>query len=810
MTAAGRELFNTFWHGADLSPWHWACLGSFIRRGHRVRLFSYRPLALPPGVEPADASTIIPEGELFAFQDSFSAFSNVFRYQLLLQEGGWWIDTDVYCLIETVPACRYAWARESAEFINGAILKFPAGDPVLARLLAAAGDSSSPRFTLMVEIDPLTAPSSIQFDLQPKDVGSLQSAAAQVGQQFIATAAIYGVNHFADQSTLRYALVWQTQPALVANALSVAGRKYCSLVTSTTDNVDPLIEKFGSGFARPDLAVVATGTPKYGQRYGLIFCDDMMPELKLLHDLDESTLLTEIQSRFNATVPQWPIRISATEMGGKSLFSVLFVAYGHVDPLPRTLTVKEVVAGYVKIDGIDFGEDAGIDPGTKPGTKPPPGGLDPNADPAPVAGGLLGNTPPLLHKFSGMSALLIQRMREYSIRVGQIAVAKNGRLVYAAAITWAEDGYPIAEITTRMRVGSISKVVTAVATMRIVERNELPDDLETPLDVALNASPEDLRFNTHTVDHALAHLAFKADSAIGPLVDLKDSVLPWMIANGVGDTIADITDLAYTNFLLGTPYTPGDSQDPDLLVTNSLFQQSAGPALDGTKNIAYSGVGFYLLGRLPDLREKTPYIGFVRLQVFERMGMSPTVAFNRVAPTIWRAANAPGDASECRYHAKAPSLGHNYATGVTGSQAPIQYEGMNAPLGLANGALSMPAIDVARLFSNLGTKSYGLFEKTSTLGVFRSIVAVNRCRGTAVSLDSNMNTVYSHNGGISGGGGLGFWRDDDLAVAILVNCDIPKGMGAVPISFGNEGQLICSIADSIDSWPSQNLFPEFP
>jgi hypothetical protein len=132
------QVFNTFWHGPDLTPLHWACLKSFADHGHRLRVFTYRPFDLPRGVEPADAREVMPESDLFEFEASFGAFSDIFRYRLLLAMGGWWVDTDVYCLEDDIAECRYAWAAEDDVNINGAILKFPAGDATLRTILAEA------------------------------------------------------------------------------------------------------------------------------------------------------------------------------------------------------------------------------------------------------------------------------------------------------------------------------------------------------------------------------------------------------------------------------------------------------------------------------------------------------------------------------------------------------------------------------------------------------------------------------------------------------------------------------------------------
>lgn len=133
-----KPVFNAFWYGPSLPPMHWACLDSFIRQGHTLRVFGYQALDLPDGVVLEDANQVVPESQLFEFEDSFSAFSNIFRYKLLLEQGGWWVDTDVYCHSSSIPDCDYAWAWQDEDSINGAILKFPAGDPTLAGLLKAA------------------------------------------------------------------------------------------------------------------------------------------------------------------------------------------------------------------------------------------------------------------------------------------------------------------------------------------------------------------------------------------------------------------------------------------------------------------------------------------------------------------------------------------------------------------------------------------------------------------------------------------------------------------------------------------------
>ena len=130
-----HETFNMFWHGDKLSPLEITCIKSFLNYGHKVRVFTYHKVKLPEGVINEDASQILPENQLFIFDNSPSGFSNIFRYKLLLEQGGWWVDTDVLCLHREIPACDYFWAEQAPGEINGAVLKFPVGDPRLKYLL---------------------------------------------------------------------------------------------------------------------------------------------------------------------------------------------------------------------------------------------------------------------------------------------------------------------------------------------------------------------------------------------------------------------------------------------------------------------------------------------------------------------------------------------------------------------------------------------------------------------------------------------------------------------------------------------------
>jgi hypothetical protein len=124
-----------FWYGPPLSRIERLCISSFVANGHAVRLHVYEePRRIPPGVTLCDADAVLPRSELFVHRStgSLALFADWFRYRLLAQHGGLWVDTDMVCLrpfTHTGPEI-FAWQDLSA--INNAVLGLPR-DHALAR-----------------------------------------------------------------------------------------------------------------------------------------------------------------------------------------------------------------------------------------------------------------------------------------------------------------------------------------------------------------------------------------------------------------------------------------------------------------------------------------------------------------------------------------------------------------------------------------------------------------------------------------------------------------------------------------------------
>jgi hypothetical protein len=96
------NIANFFW-GGEISSYELSNFLSFKNFGFSVNIWSYEVLDLPQGLNLKKAETILDEDKLNMFTQNFqksnmSSFSNLFRYELLLKEGGWWFDSDCICL----------------------------------------------------------------------------------------------------------------------------------------------------------------------------------------------------------------------------------------------------------------------------------------------------------------------------------------------------------------------------------------------------------------------------------------------------------------------------------------------------------------------------------------------------------------------------------------------------------------------------------------------------------------------------------------------------------------------------------------
>jgi hypothetical protein len=153
------EIVQSFWHGDALPRHLMICMKSFLRHGHQFHLYAYREYPVPAGVVLKNAAEILPECEVFHYiyadgsDGGVAAFADLFRYELLLKLGNWWVDTDVLCLSDTLPPGDYFFGWEQKDQICNAILKLPP-ESELARQLAEGARAAGKKDLLWGQIGP--------------------------------------------------------------------------------------------------------------------------------------------------------------------------------------------------------------------------------------------------------------------------------------------------------------------------------------------------------------------------------------------------------------------------------------------------------------------------------------------------------------------------------------------------------------------------------------------------------------------------------------------------------------------------------
>ncbi|HEX2452234.1 MAG TPA: glycosyltransferase [Vicinamibacterales bacterium] len=133
-----NAVMQGLWIGTHLTTLERLSIASFLHNGHDYHLYTYAHVRnVPDGTTVKDAREILPESHIFQYKDhkSYSAFSNFFRYKLLLERGGWWVDTDTICLKPFDLIDDYVFSSEGVDqqsFINCGVVKVPPNSPVMS------------------------------------------------------------------------------------------------------------------------------------------------------------------------------------------------------------------------------------------------------------------------------------------------------------------------------------------------------------------------------------------------------------------------------------------------------------------------------------------------------------------------------------------------------------------------------------------------------------------------------------------------------------------------------------------------------
>lgn len=136
-----NKIIQSLWIGNSLSAMERLCICSYLKNGHEFHLYTYESIKnIPSGTILKDANEIIPSKDIFFdSRNGIASFSDWFRYKLLYDRGGWWVDMDSVCLHYFNVKDDYCFSTEGDGNkqcnVNNGFIKSPAKAEFLSELL---------------------------------------------------------------------------------------------------------------------------------------------------------------------------------------------------------------------------------------------------------------------------------------------------------------------------------------------------------------------------------------------------------------------------------------------------------------------------------------------------------------------------------------------------------------------------------------------------------------------------------------------------------------------------------------------------
>jgi len=393
-----------------------------------------------------------------------------------------------------------------------------------------------------------------------------------------------------------------------------------------------------------------------------------------------------------------------------------------------------------------------------------PGGLSEKMAPANIR---LTNSISSGTEFDGCSTVIQSFLKKWSIEGASVAIAKNGKLIYAKGFGFADTAARIeTQPYSKFRIASISKLVTAVAIMRLCEEGRLSlDDKVFGPDGILNDSiychPKDKRVFDITVSHLLSHEG-------GWSQRWGDQMfMPWVIADQLKVSLP-VDTKTIVRFALGKRlhFTPGSGR-------------------------SYSNLGYSILGLVIEKISGMPYDEYCRRTLLEPLG-----AYDMVLARNLPDEKAPFEVSyyEPAGMPKKPSI---YGTG---EMVPASYGGNDIEaLGGAGSWLST-APDLLRLLlavDGFDTRADILNDLSISF-----MTDVNNKFAPVGWKTTLLDGNWMRTGSFSGTAGMMKRQPDGISWVVLLNSSAWNG----PEIHSYINRTMAKALMQINEWPQYDLF----
>lgn len=295
--------------------------------------------------------------------------------------------------------------------------------------------------------------------------------------------------------------------------------------------------------------------------------------------------------------------------------------------------------------------------------------------------------------------IIHQAMKDSPVWNASLAIVHGKKLVYARGYSWGEPDWPVCQPTSRFRIASVSKTVTALAVYQLIEEKKLAltDKLQDILHLKTpsGGSPKDANFKNITIKQLLEHTS-------------------GLNANAFRD---EVSILAAHKAAVpgGTWHLPVTAEMCDAYIASLDLAATPDSAM------SYNNCAYYLLGRVVAKKRgaASPFDAF-QTHLFDPLFIHRI----RRAPSL--IATLPADEARCRAH-----WSHSTAKNPNPYDIPVGQSVMSdsrplVPLGYGTehferqeggGGLSAAATDLGRLIAILLSQDDNPAMKRATLNM---------------------------------------------------------------------------------------------
>jgi CubicO group peptidase (beta-lactamase class C family) len=394
-----------------------------------------------------------------------------------------------------------------------------------------------------------------------------------------------------------------------------------------------------------------------------------------------------------------------------------------------------------------------------------------------------GQTYPGLASFD---RLMTRFVAERRVPGAALAVSRNGRLVYARGFGYAdlETRQPV-QPTSLFRIASVSKPLTSVAILQLVEqgRLKLSDKMVDVLELSPAGPEPDERLREITILELLQHRGgWDRDKSFDPMFR------PLRIARKMG-VPPPAGHRAIISYMMGFPL----DFDP------------------GTRS-AYSNFGYCVLGQVVEKVSGEPYESYARKHVLAPLGIHDM----RIGHTL-PDERAPG---EVHYYANRQGLANGVIGPTIGNKVPWPYGGWYLEAMEAHGGWIASAVDLVRFavaFDHpqhsklLNAQSiHTMFARPPGAAGFEGGEPKKRyyaCGWNVLVVGPGKVNTW-HTGLLDGTSTILVRRFDGLSWAVLFNSDAdPEAQGGDSLAGRIDGQ-VHEAADAVTEWSDIDLFPQ--